>query len=1191
MESKRIQVQPIEDLLAELNALDVEVWIEEREGRDENDTEFRLRCNAPKGVLTSTLKQRLSARKSEIVAHLQQLPAGGSPTTGLSALPPIQPVPRTQPLVLSFAQQRLWFLERLEGIHADYNMPGMFWLEGELNRVALERSLEAIVRRHESLRTTFRSDRDGIPYQYVNEAETVTLPAIEVPDGDRVRFDNLVRSEARQPFDLTCDWPIRFKVLQLSPTANVLLVTLHHIIADGWSLGIFWRELSHLYNAFCEGRTPQLPPLEIQYADFAHWQRHWFAARLLEVQLQYWRQKLAGAPPLLELPVDYPRPTVPAFRGSAQIFEFDTTLYPQLAALSRRAGATLFMTLLAAFQVLLYRYSGQTDILVGTPIASRNRKDIEPLIGFFANTLVLRSDLSENPSFEALLARVKQTTLEAYTHQDLPFEKLVEELQPERHLNLHPIVQVRFALQNAADSAALELTGLAVRDMGSVAETTREFDLEFHLHSRSQVLVGACAYNTDLFKAETIQRMWEHFQTLLQGIVADSSRAIAEIPLPTAADRQQMLRWSQPQLPEPLWEVPSVLKLLEERSQQHADAIALEFQDERLSYRSLHERANQLARYLQTFGVGPDVIVGVFVERSPDLAIIFLAILKAGGAYLPLDPTYPSERLAYTLADAGVSVLITQPALLESLPIHQARTIALESNAAEVAAQPATPPTVTVSPDALAYLIYTSGSTGRPKGVMVTHRGMGNLAVHLISTFAMTSESRVLQFSSASFDASIMEMVMALGAGACLCFGSRESLLPGPNLVRFLKERAISHALLPPSALAVLQAAALPDLEVLIVGGEACPVPLMRQWAQGRRFFNAYGPTEATVCATIAPCDPEDDAITIGRPIANTEVYILDGCGRSVPIGVPGELHIGGIGLARGYLNHPDLTQEKFIEIPHPLQASNGTPSPKRLYKTGDRARFRADGNIEFLGRLDDRVKLRGFRIELGEIGTTLERHPQVRAAIALLREDLPGDKQLVAYAVLRDESSPDEALRDRPSQDTELPRSSTALREFLREQLPNYMVPSAVIVLEEFPLTPNGKLDRRALPPPTLARDAGQQHPKTEVEQQIAAIWQQFLSVEEVGLDDNFFELGGHSLLLARLQERLQECFGVELPVVELFARPTVGTLAQFFSTASTAARPLDSPEEIENRQSQPSEANQRQQQLRRRDRSGGSQ
>ncbi|AOX00333.1 hypothetical protein BJP34_13495 [Moorena producens PAL-8-15-08-1] len=1101
----------------------------------------------------------------------------------LVPLPAIEPIPRTEPLPLSFAQQRLWFLHQLEGASSSYNMFSAWKLEGNLDQVALERSLQAIVQRHENLRTIFKVDSHGVPYQYITDTVTVTLPVIEVNSGEqKAEVKDLIQAEAQESFDLAKDRLIRFKLLQLSSNDHVLLVTMHHIISDGWSIGVFRRELCQLYHAFCAGQGSPLTPLKIQYGDFAYWQRQWLADQVLKTQLDYWKQQLAGIPPLLELPTDYPRPARQTFRGNRQHFQFDASLTRKLKELSQKAGVTMFMTLLAAFDVLLCRYSGQTDIVIGSPIANRNQAEIEPLIGFFVNTLVLRTDLGDNPSFEDLLTQVRKTTLEAYTHQDLPFEKLVEELQPERSLNHHPLVQVVFALQNLP-TTNLELPSLKAEPLKLETEKIREFDLELHLYENQKSLSGFCVYSSDLFNTETIQRMLGHLQTLLEAIVEDSSQKIGELPLLSPAEQQKILvDWNQTQqqkqlftewdlTPSEMAEIPLILPLLEKRAQHNADRIAVKFQDWQLSYQVLHERANQLAHYLQTIGVGPEVIVGVCAERSPELVVIFLGILKAGGAYLPLDPAYPQDRLGYMLADAQVSVLLTQPHLVANLPPHQAQVVTLEGEAdaiafgaaMPIAAQPKTPPTTVITSDNLAYVIYTSGSTGRPKGVMITHKGLGNLAANLIKTFAITATSRVLQFASPSFDASIMEMLMALGADACLCSGTSESLLTGSNLIGFLNEEAISHALLAPSALAVLKPETLPNLEVLIVGGEACPVSLMKQWAKGRHFFNAYGPTEATICTTIAPCQPEDETITIGSPLANTEIYILDTYGQPVPIGVPGELHIGGIGLAKGYLNRRDLTQEKFVEIKG-CEALTG----KRLYKTGDRVRYHCDGSIEFLGRIDHQVKLRGFRIELGEVSATLEKHPAVQAAIALVREDRPGDKHLVAYVI---------------GQDDYCEISPTELREFLRGQLPNYMVPTAVVLLSEFPLTPNGKLDRHALPPPLLGKARSQKLPKTEVEHKIAAIWQQILTVEVVGLDDNFFELGGHSLLLAQLQQQLQDCFGTDIPIVELFARPTVGTLAEFFS--SPAVLSTGQPTETESKQQERqrvSKLRKRQQQIR---------
>jgi amino acid adenylation domain-containing protein len=791
---------------------------------------------------------------------------------------------------------------------------------------------------------------------------------------------------------------------------------------------------------------------------------------------------------------------------------------------------------LQAFVTLLYRYSGQDDIVVGTPVANRNRREIEGLFGFFVNTLVLRTDLSGNPSFEQLLGRVKEVALGAYAHQDLPFEQLVEALQPTRDLSYTPLFQVMFALDDAL-VPSVKLPELAVSSY-SVEIGTAKFDLTLSMENTADGLVGVWEYNADLFDEVTIAKMAGHFQTLLEALAANAIQPISQLPLLTQRERHQLLvEWNNTTTDYPFDKC--IHQLFEEQVALTPDAVALVFVGEQLTYGELNRRANKLAHYLQSLGVGPEVLVGICVERSFDMIIGLLGILKAGGAYVPIDPAYPTDRIAYMLDDSRLPVLLTQQKLVASLPEHQARVVCLDADWEEISVMPELPPQSDVTPENLAYVIYTSGSTGKPKGVLVAHRGLCNLALAQIKLFDVQPESRVLQFASLSFDASISEIVMAVCAGATLCLGTLQSLQPGQPLVRLLQEHSITHLTLVPSALAALPNEELPALQNIIVAGEPCPTSLVAQWAVGRRFFNAYGPTESTVCATVAQCFEGMDVLPIGRPIDNTQVYILDRYLQPVPIGVPGELHIASVGLARGYLNRPDLTAEKFI--PNPFSNESGS----HLYKTGDKARYLPDGNIEFLGRIDNQVKVRGFRIELGEIEALLSQHPGVRETAVIARVNSAGDNQLVAYIVPHQEPAP----------------TVSDLRRFLKEQLPNYMVPSAFVMLCALPLTPNGKVDHKSLPAPdlnSLLQKSDFVAPGTPTEELVASIWAKVLGVEQVGINDNFFELGGHSLLATQLLSQVSDTCGVELPLSKLFEAPTVASISNYIEAISWANQSL---------------------------------
>ncbi|RCJ26206.1 non-ribosomal peptide synthetase [Nostoc minutum NIES-26] len=1060
------------------------------------------------------------AELSQNIQQLQQQELTGSA---------ISPRARDAELPLSFAQTRLWFLDKLNPNSAFYNLLIALRLVGTLNIAALEQSLQEIIHRHEALRTNFITV-DGQPTQIIKGLETGDwgLGTVSVVDlkhlstsEKEIALQQLAQQQVQRPFDLATEALIRTTLVILSETKHALLVFIHHIVFDGWSMGVFVQELAALYNAYSQGQPSPLTPLPIQYADFAIWQRQWLQGEVLQSQLNYWQKQLKDAPALLSLPTDRPRPAVQTFAGTYQKFALSVELTDRLIKLSQEQGCTLFMTLLAAFDTLLYRYTGQSDILVGSPIANRDRSEIEGLIGFFVNTLVMRTNLAGNPSFSELLLRVREVALGAYAHQNLPFEMLVEALQPERDLGHTPLFQVVFNLQNAPVQE-VELSGLTVNSL-SVESTTTKVDLALSMENTTQGLMGVWEYNTDLFDASTIERMTGHFVTLLSGIVANPQEQISQLPLLTAVEQQLLVDWNN------TWvDYPSdkcIHQLFEQQVQRTPDAVAVVFENQQLTYHQLNCRANQLAHYLRSLGVKPDTLVGICVERSLLMVVGLLGILKAGGAYVPLDPEYPTERLRFMLEDAQVSLLLTQQRLIDRLPEHQAKLVCLDEAWSQITQNNQDNPISGVKAFHLANVIYTSGSTGRPKGVMVEHKGLCNLAQAQIQTFNLDSSSRVLQFASFSFDASIWEVVMALRSGGTLYLGTKDSLLPGKPLIERLRDYSITHITLPPSALAVMPVEELPTLQTIIVAGEACPAELIKQWSVGRNFFNAYGPTEATVCATIAKCN-NNEKISIGQAIANTQVYILDENLQPVPVGVPGELHIGGVGLARGYINRPELTQEKFISNPF---------GSGHLYKTGDLGCYFPDGNIEYIGRIDNQVKIRGFRIELGEIEALLSQHGDVQICSVIACEETPGNKRLIAYVVLQ----------------KDVTLTTGELRQFLADKLPGYMLPTAFVILESLTLTPNGKVDRRALPGPDLHQELlDYVMPNTEVERIIADIWQKALAVEKVGIYNNFFELGGHSLLLVKINQQLREKLGLELSIVDMFNFPTIHSLNQYLST-----------------------------------------
>nr|MDZ8289082.1 amino acid adenylation domain-containing protein [Nostoc sp. ChiSLP01] len=958
---------------------------------------------------------------SPTVASLSDAIASELQTGSGLKLPAIAPVSSKKDIPLSWAQERLWFLHQLEGESGAYTMPFAMRLVGNLNIKALERAIGAMVQRHEVLRTRFEIKNDR-PVQVIDSNINITLPVVDLQNvaDPTKQAKQLAIKEAYKPFDLAKDPVLRVKMWQVAADEYILLIAIHHIASDGWSIGVLNRELSAHYRAITIDSAVELPELPVQYADFTIWQRQWLTTQVLEHQLSHWKQQLAGAPPLLELPTDRPRPAIQTFRGGTERFQLDVSLTSGLRQLSNKSGTTLFMTLLAGFVVLMSRYSGQTDLVVGSPIANRNRKEIEGLIGFFVNTLALRFDISPEMTLQALLEQVRQVTQNAYDHQDLPFEMLVEELQLERNLDRNPLVQVMFALQNAPTNP-WDLPGLSVEKMPWGLDAVR-FDLEIHLWEVPEGIEGFCYYSTDLFDAATIARMMQHFQNLLAAIVTNLEQPVSQLPLLTAQERQQLLvEWNATQTDYPSNQC--IHDLFAAQVEQNSNAIAVAFGEQKLTYQELNAQANQLAHYLQKLGVKPGVLVGICVERSVSVFVGLLAILKAGGAYVPLDTEYPKERLAFIIEDTQLSVLLTTQKLADVISQHQARVVFFDTDAAAIALESQQDPATKVTPDNLAYVIYTSGSTGKPKGVAVDHRAVNRLVINT-NYINIEPTDVIAQAANYAFDAATFEIWGALLNGARLVGISKDLALSPKDFAAFMRSQKISILFLT-TALFNQIAQEVPyafnSLRHLLFGGEAVDPKWVKEVLENgapQRLLHVYGPTENTTFSSwyLVQDVPEDaTTIPIGQPISNTQIYLLDPQLQPVGVGVPGELYIGGDGLAKEYLNQPELTVQKFI--PNPFLRDRGAeeqggkgaeilPNPQspipssRLYKTGDKARYLSDGNIEFLGRVDYQVKIRGFRIELGEIETVLSQHPLLQESVVVVREDTPGDKRLVAYLV-----------------------------------------------------------------------------------------------------------------------------------------------------------------------------------------------
>ncbi|HEX7333866.1 MAG TPA: amino acid adenylation domain-containing protein [Pyrinomonadaceae bacterium] len=1088
-------------------------------------------------------KQTLAMLAAEIEQLMYQ---GGS----LQAAPVVR-TSREVELPLSFAQQRLWFIDRLTPLSPLYNMPMAVRLTGALNLAALERTFREIVRRHEVLRTSFVSVK-GEAVQVIRPevyAEEICVPLVDLsllPEELReVEAKQLAQAEAARPFDVETDSLMRTCVLRLDEQQHIALLTFHHIVFDGWSMGVFVKEVVALYSAFSQGQESPLAELPVQYADYAVWQHQWLQDEVLERHIGYWKQQLEGAPELLELPADRPRPAVQTYRGASVGLALSQELTAKLRELCRAEGVTLFMLLLATFKVLLARYTGQEDISVGTPIAGRNRVETESLIGFFVNTLVLRTDLAGNPTVRELLRRVRDVALGAYAHQELPFEKLVEELQVERSLSHTPLFQVLFVLHNTSEEL-LELPGLSLSTAGEASEVAK-FDLTLNMAESDEAIIGALQYNTDLFDETTIKRMLGHWQTLVEAIVADSTVRLSELALLTDSDHQLLSSWNDTDYADPVLDL-RLHELFELQVERTPDAMALIYEQEQLTYGELNVRANQLAHHLRSLGVDRESLVGVLMERSTEMVTALLAIVKAGAAYVPLDPSYPQERLSFMLADAGIEILLTQSHLSDTLTAsaegHSFNTLYLDQLV--MSEESTANPQVAVEADNAAYMIYTSGSTGRPKGVVNTHRGIVNRLVWMQQQYQLSDHDRVLQKTPFSFDVSVWEFFWPLMTGARLVVARPGGHMDANYLAHIIHDQGVTTLHFVPSMLQVFleekEIEQCRSIRQVMSSGEALGVELEQRffermpWAE---LHNLYGPTEAAVDVSYWQCAPDSDrhSVPIGLPIANTQLYVLDKQMKPVAVGVHGEVYIGGVGLARGYKGRAELTAEKFV--PNPFSERAGA----RLYRTGDVGRWLEGGEIEYIGRIDEQVKIRGFRIELGEIASVIKHHEGVQDCVVIVNDE-GGEKRIVAYVVCEQGATP----------------SAIELTSYAKARLPEYMVPSAVVMLESLPLTPNGKLDRKALPAPSgIVRQFVE--PRTIVEQGLAEIWAAILRLDRIGVHDNFFEVGGHSLLGMQMVSRVREAFQVDIQLRALFGAPTVAQLAEVVELAIRAERGLDIP------------------------------
>lgn len=1067
---------------------------------------------------------QLSATKRALLEKYLQ----GNLTGAEKEVETIQPRVQGTPAPLSFGQQRMWLLAQMIPDTPVYNESITLRFPEVLNTGALERSFNEVIRRHEVWRSSFPVINEE-PVQIVHPVLTLKFPVVDLrnlPEPEREpEAIRLATEQALPLFDLSQIPLIRATLIRISDDDYRLYVTLHHILFDGSIYNIFLPELLAHYEAFVADKPSPLAPLPLQYSDFAVWQREHLQTKEVTDQMDYWRQQLAGAPASLEIPIDRPRSVIESHRGARLPFALSPQLVKDLKALGHREGITFYTVLVASFNALLYRYSGQEDIILGTTVGGKSRKEVQDMLGLFLNSLILRTDLSHNPTFRELLMRVRNVVLEAHMHQDIPLEYLVKELQQERRPGQSPFIQVMLSLEPPLPTLA---SGWTITQ-SDVDINTAKLDLYLELDDRPEDFVAWLEYNADLFDEATALRMIGHWQTILHSIVIDPTQRLADLPILTANEEQQILTtWNATTREYP----PNccIHQLFEDQVQRTPEAIAVVFEDQQLSYRELNAQANQLAHYLQKQGVGPEIPIGLYLERSLDMLIALLGVLKTGSAYIPLDPAYPQDRIAFVLQDSQAPLLLTQQKVLETLSCDRPMAICLDTDWSLIAQESKTNLKSAVSPNNLAYIIYTSGSSGRPKGVQLQHSGVVNFLSSMQRDFHITTQDSLLAVTTLSFDIAVLEIFLPLITGARLHMLSQETTTNGDELGRALSVFHPTMMQATPATWNMLLDTGMPTIHHLTIlcTGEAMPHHLLEQLMAKKpaAIWNLYGPTETTIWSSTQKMTSASLPITIGRPIANTQMYIVDAAGKPVPVGIPGELLIGGAGLARGYLHQPELTAEKFV--PNPFSDDPAS----RLYRTGDLVRYLPDGTIDYLHRIDQQVKIRGFRIELAEIETILRQHPAVRGAAVIMHEDAQAGKQLIAYIVTSQKSS----------------LTTKILTEALREKLPDYMMPSAFMQLDALPLTPNGKLDRKALSgthSTTITTGASTVLPTTMIQYQLLQIWEELLNKRSISMQDNFFLLGGHSLLATRLIIKIEQAFDRKITLPTLFAGPTIDQLA----------------------------------------------
>jgi amino acid adenylation domain-containing protein len=1081
---------------------------------------------------------RLRQGRQSTPTGIPRRPAGTGADTGAGV----------RGLPLSFGQEQLWFLDRFEPGLSTYNIPCTLRIRGPLDVPALARALEAVVERHEALRTRFVSDAEGNPHQEIGESAGIDLPLLDLAgtgagrQDAQARLRDAVRASWDRPFDLSRGPLIRFELARTAPDEHVLVAVVHHIVFDGWSAGVLLRDIAALYEARVTGRASQLPELPVQVADVALWERGRLTGPVLDGLHEHWRRTLAGSPDL-DLPTDRPRPALIAHEGGVERLDLGAGALAGVQALSSQEGTTPTVVLMAAFVVLLHRYSGQDDVVVGTLSANRGRAELAPLIGYFVNTLPIRADLSADPTIGELIAHLRAATVEAYAHQELPFAKLVEALRVERDPSRGPVVQALVTHVEPGEGPVVAADGVEFEQIGPLADpNTAKFELTLVTRIVDGGLQVELAYASALFDRSTVRRMLGNLAVLLEGMAADLTRRVSQAPVLTEAERRrELVEWNSTRV-----ELPTgcVHEHFERQVDRTPQGVAAEFDSEVVPYAELNAQANRIARRLHAYGVGPEVFVGVSMAPSTRRLAVLLGIMKAGGAYVPLDPTLPAERLAYMMTDTAMPVLVADDAGVAALPQTQADVLPIDQEWERIGELDGANPGFAVKPANAAYVIYTSGSTGRPKGVVVEHRQVVNHALGMVRQWQVGPADRVLQFASLNFDVSVMDMFTALLSGARAVVASNEVRLSPPRLAALIRDREVTFACLPPAVMNLLTGERFPRLRMLMAAGEEVSVELARAWLRpGLRLVNGYGPTEDTVIATFAELDRSMVPPPIGLPVANQQAYVLDPHLNPVPVGVVGELYLGGAGVARGYLNAPDLTEQRFV--PDPFRDEPGA----RLYKTGDLVRRLPDGNIVFLGRRDGQVKIRGLRVELGEIETALMAHPDVAQVVVITAEDAAGQKMLVGYVRLRTAGSAGPVA------------GPAELRRHLAEGLPGYMVPAHLVILDSFPLNASGKVDRAALPPVKPAEAATGSRtpgvaPATPTEQALADIYTRLLRLPRVSVDQGFFELGGNSLQAMQLVTRIHREFGVDIAVTAVFLAPTVRRLAARIEQASGAAQ-----------------------------------